>query len=202
MLVLMNELAALHAHSVELTIEAVQSIAPHQLTKPTPCAAWNLAELLDHMTVQNQGFAGAAAGHGANPSLWKTGTQRDDPIAGYLTSATTVADALAEPGVMDKPFALPELSRDQAFTGKQAITMHTIDSLLHAWDVARSIGQNIEPDPALTEFAITVGEQIPDDAERDKPGAHFGSRVAVPAESTVLGHALALFGRSPDWSPA
>lgn len=73
--------------------------------------------------------------------------------------------------------------------------MSGIDSLLHAWYIARSVGQDIELDPALADFAINVGEQIPDDEDRNKSGAHFGPRVPLPYGETALGRVLALFGR-------
>ncbi len=199
MLVLMNTIQILHAQAVQLTVDAAQPITPDQLTRKTPCAEWNLAELLDHMTVQNNGFAAAAAGIGQDDALWITGTQRDDPVGDYLKSATVVTAAFAESGVMHRQFALPELSRDQTFIGSQAIAMHLVDSLVHAWDVARTIGQDIDPDEELTDLALQIAEQVPDADDRSLPGSPFGPRTEPPANATGLDRTLALLGRSPQW---
>lgn len=200
MFVHMDSLHAAHARAVQLTIDAVQPIATHQLTSPTPCAEWNLTELLDHMTVQNHGFAAAAAGQGSDETIWATGAHRADPVGDYLASATVVTEAFADPGIFDRPFSLPELSREQTFTGVQAVTMHMVDSLIHAWDVARSIGHDITPDPELIDKTLQIAEQVPDDEDRRRPGAHFGPRVAVPDQASDFDRALALLGRSPNWS--
>lgn len=202
MLTLMATLRATHTQSVQLTIDAVRSVSPGPLSRPTPCTEWNLAELLDHMTVQNFGFAGAAAGNGADETLWTTGAHRNDPIADYLASASAVTEAFAAPEALERPLWLPELSNEQQFTGEQAITMHTVDSIIHAWDVARSVGATIDPDSDLIGFTVQIGEQIPDGDDRYQPGAHFGPRVTDASQTTSLNRMLALFGRAPDWSPA
>ncbi|WP_026875825.1 TIGR03086 family metal-binding protein [Jiangella gansuensis] len=191
---------AAHARSVQLTVDAVSAVSPGQLTLKTPCSEWNLTQLLDHMTVQNLGFAAAANGAGADDALWATGAHRDDPTADYLASAAAVSDAFAPADVLDRQLWLPELSREQAFSGAQAITMHTVDSVLHAWDVARSIGRNLDPDPELVEFTLGIGHQVPDGDDRRQPGAHFGPRAQIPAGASAWDQTLALFGRSPDWS--
>ncbi|NDL56420.1 TIGR03086 family metal-binding protein [Phytoactinopolyspora mesophila] len=198
----MIDFQAAHPHAVQLTVDAVRSVSTDQLTNPTPCADWDLSLLLDHMTVQNLGFAAAAAGNGTDDAVWVTAGRRADPVADYLASATVVTQAFAEPGVVDRAFSLPELSRDRTFTGSQAIAMHTVDSLVHAWDVARSIGHDIHPDPDLIEATLALVEQIPDDETRRQPGAHFAPRLAVPSQASAFDRVLALLGRAPHWSPA
>jgi uncharacterized protein (TIGR03086 family) len=194
-----TDLQDAHARALQLTVDQVRSITIDQLGRPTPCADWDLAELLDHMTVQNHGFAAAAAGNGADEALWTTGVHREDPVSDYLDSADTVAHAFAEPDVTNRAFTLPELSQDKDFSGSQAITMHLVDSVVHAWDVARAIGHDIDPDEELIERTLRIAEQIPDGASRHEPGAHFGPRVALAAQHTALDRVVALFGRSPGW---
>ena len=198
----MITLRTAHAQSVQLTIDAVRSVSPGQLSRPTPCTQWNLTELLDHMTVQNLGFAGAAAGNGADETLWTTGAHRNDPIADYLASATAVTEAFADQEALDRSLWLPELSKEQQFTGEQAITMHAIDSIIHAWDVARTIDTTIDPAGDLVEFAMKIGEQIPDGDDRQQPGSHFGPRTSGTSDETAWDRTLALFGRSSAWTPA
>ncbi|WP_345217755.1 TIGR03086 family metal-binding protein [Georgenia halophila] len=195
----METLQNAHVRAVDLTVDAVRPITTDQLARRTPCADWNLAELLDHMTVQNHGFAAAAAGAGADEDLWRTGAAREDPVSDYLKSARVVTAAFAAPDVADRSFSLPELSRDQEFAGSQAMTMHMVDSFVHAWDVARAAGRGLDPDPELIDRTLSIAEQIPDDEARRRPGAPFGPPLAVPAGAPPLDRLLALFGRSPAW---
>lgn len=198
MLLRMDSLRTAHAHAVQLTIDAALAISTDQLTWPTPCADWNLTELLDHMTVQNHGFA-AAAGNGSDEAVWTTGAYRHDPVSDYVMSAAAVTAAFAVSDVIDRPFSLPELSREQTFPGSQAITMHLVDSLVHAWDVARAVGHNIDPGQELLDQTLHIAEQVPDSEDRRQSSAHFGPRVALPANASDLDRVLTLFGRSPQW---
>lgn len=196
----MNDPRALHSEAVQLTVEVASLIPSGELDRPTPCSEWDLTQLLDHMTVQNLGFAAAARGHGGCEENWATGARRNEPVAEYLASAEAVLVAVAEPGVLDRSFTLPELSRQHDFSGVQAVTMHTVDSLVHAWDVARSIGRHIAPGDELLRFTVAIGEQILDGEDRSRDGAHFRPRVPALHGSSSWERALALFGRSPNWA--
>jgi uncharacterized protein (TIGR03086 family) len=195
----MDTLTELHIRAVQLTVEAVRPLSPDQLSEPTPCADWDLAALLDHMTAQNLGFAAAATGNREDETVWATGSNRQNAVADYLASASTVIDAFASSDIEQRSFFLPELSREQDFVGSQAVAMHAIDSLIHAWDVARAAGRNITPDSDLVDMTLEVVEQIPDSEDRRAPGAHFGPRAETPASGSKFDHVLALLGRSPSW---
>src|SRR5690349_14873473 len=52
----------IHRHALDLASELVATIRPADLGRPTPCAGWDLAALLAHMTGQNHGFADALRG--------------------------------------------------------------------------------------------------------------------------------------------
>ncbi|WP_181783277.1 TIGR03086 family metal-binding protein [Pseudonocardia pini] len=189
---------SLHRESLDLTLAAARSVTVDRLSAPTPCAGWVVADLLDHMTVQNLGFAAAARGKGADPELWIGGGLRTDPVADLVASAAVVVEAFAEPGVSERPFTLPELSGSD-FPGSQAVVMHTVDSVLHAWDLARSLGTDIAPSAELVRFTLELGEQIPDGDRRLEPGSPFGPRLQVADTAPTLDRALALYGRSPTW---
>ncbi|MGH7292829.1 MAG: maleylpyruvate isomerase N-terminal domain-containing protein, partial [Myxococcota bacterium] len=52
-------LLPLHRIAVLASIDVVDTVRPEDLHLPTPCAGWNLVDLLAHMTVQHRGFAAA-----------------------------------------------------------------------------------------------------------------------------------------------
>ena len=56
----MNLIAA-DAAAVQTTVRLVATVTDDQLTWPTPCAGWDLAALLNHMTDQHHIFATAAS---------------------------------------------------------------------------------------------------------------------------------------------
>src|ERR1700744_1472971 len=69
-----EDVRPLHRIAVLASVDVVSAVTADDLAKPTPCAGWNLADLLAHMTVQHRGFAAAARGHGADEAVWQTGS--------------------------------------------------------------------------------------------------------------------------------
>ncbi len=106
--------------------------------------------------------------------------------------------AFAEPGVLDRGFALPEILPGAAFPAAQAISFHFIDYVVHGWDVASSLGRAYVLDDDLVRAALPVAEAVPDGARRLRPGAAFAPGLdSLPAADTdPMGRILALLGRS------
>src|SRR6185503_14641622 len=116
-----------HRAAVLASVDIVDNVTPNDLHRPTPCAGWDLSQLLAHMTVQHRGFAAAASGDGADPARWDT------------AAAAEVLEAFADDSVLAASFALPDFGPGAAFPGSQAIGFHFVDYVIHGWDVARTI---------------------------------------------------------------
>jgi uncharacterized protein (TIGR03086 family) len=177
------------------TIDLVTRIAPADLTRATPCAGWDLGTLLAHMTAQHRGFAAAAQG-GSSLSIWQP-VHSDDPVASYLDAATELLAAFADPDILDRPFALPEIARAPTFPGRVAIGFHLVDYVVHGWDVSRSRGVPYHPDPTAVAAALPVARAVPTGDTRLAPGAAFAPAVPLPPGAGPLDEILALLGRDP-----
>jgi uncharacterized protein (TIGR03083 family) len=59
-----SDIRPLHRIAVNASVDIVNAVTPGDLDRPTPCAGWNLSDLLTHMTVQHRGFAASARGAG------------------------------------------------------------------------------------------------------------------------------------------
>src|ERR1700743_232368 len=149
-----------HRIAVLASVEVVSAVTADDLAKPTPCAGWNLADLLAHMTVQHRGFAAAARGHGADEALWQPATVADavaaDPVGAYSAAATEVIDAFAGAGGRDSEFALPEFGPGAMFPAAMAIGFHYVDYVVHGWGVGRTLGQASQPPAAVAGPACAV----------------------------------------------
>ncbi|MEQ4205568.1 TIGR03086 family metal-binding protein [Actinopolymorpha sp. B9G3] len=192
------DLRAEHRRAAEATIEVVSRLTHDDLSRPTPCADWNLGDLLAHMIVQNHGFAAAAEGGGADPAIWKVGPLGADPMADHTAATEHVMTAFAADGVLDQPFFLAELT-DQPLPATQAISFHFVDCVVHGWDVARSVGQPWKLDADLLHAALPVAEAVPDSDFRTLPGASFRPRLPSTPADDPLDRILRLLGRSPAW---
>jgi uncharacterized protein (TIGR03086 family) len=194
----------LHRTAVLASADTVNAVTPADLTKPTPCAGWNLAELLAHMTVQHRGFAAAARGRGAEADVWDTATVADavaaDPAAAYSAAAADVLDAFAADGVLETSFALPEFGPGATFPGAMAIGFHFVDYVVHGWDVAVTIGAAFELPDEVIAAVLPLALAVPDGDFRAAEGSPFRPAVATNGEVTDMVRILAHLGRSPAWS--
>jgi uncharacterized protein (TIGR03086 family) len=189
----------LDARVVEATVSLVKQAGLLDLDRPTPCAGWNLAGLLGHMTAQHYGWIAAAVGHGADLSVWQPGPPVADPIGEYAEASRRVLEAFADDGVLDREFTLAEISPVLRFPAAQAISFHFIDYVVHGWDVARSLGLAYQPEPDLLAAALPVALAVPGGEARTRDGAAFAPGVAVPAPAGLLDQIVATLGRRPSW---
>src|SRR5256885_15572129 len=109
----MEELLAAAAAATRGTAEVVARIAESDLSRATPCAAWNLRELLAHLTAQHRGFAAAAAGHGGDADVWRP-VDEDEPVKAHAEAAAAVIAAFAVPGAAGREVELLEVGRTVA----------------------------------------------------------------------------------------
>jgi uncharacterized protein (TIGR03086 family) len=170
-------------------------------TLPTPCPDWTLHGLLRHLVSQNEGFAAAARGGGADLSEWRNGRLGTDPRAAFAASAKLVGEAFAEDGVLERMFELPEVAGGAAFPGAVAIGFHFVDTVVHAWDVAATVGASWEPADELVGPALRIAERVPQTPDSRGPGLAFEPGVVVAAGTPDRERLLALLGRSPAWTP-
>ncbi|MGW6279611.1 TIGR03086 family metal-binding protein [Kribbella sp. NPDC055071] len=188
---------ALDAIAVQTSVDLAARVTSADLAKPTPCRAWTLYGLLAHMATQHYGFAAASRGE-SDPELWKLRDLGDDPVKAYIASAEHVVAAFTEEGVTERQFPLPEFGAGLSFPGRQAISFHFIDYVVHSWDVAKSLGLEVTFTPDVLEAAETVSQLVPTGAPRLTPGAAFAPELTSSSDNP-LDEIVAHLGRSPRW---
>ncbi|MFE3518280.1 TIGR03086 family metal-binding protein [Streptomyces sp. NPDC059166] len=167
--------------------------------RPTPCAGWNLLDLLGHMTAQNHGFAAAARGEGGLPARWRVPDITADPVRAYAESVAATVVPFAEAGGGDREFVLPELGL--ALPGRVAVSFHFLDLAVHAWDLARTLAVEVQLPSTVWESALQVARRVPTGEQTRGRDGFFAPVRPTPGRATPLTETLALLGRSPDWSP-
>lgn len=210
----MTDIRNLNARAVRQSVDIVNRVQVTDLGRPTPCSAWDLADLLGHMTVQHVGFAAAARGDGADPARWKFAPAGDDAVERYAAAAEDVLAAYAALDSLDAELLLPEFAHAKnppSFPAAQAIGFHFIDYVVHGWDVARTLGLEYRLDEELAEPALRVALAVPGGQSRLREGAAFGPALGgtpdgstasdAPSES-ALDQILRHLGRSPSWPQA
>ena len=189
-----------HRVAVLNSIDIVGAARAADLNTPTPCAGWNLADLLAHMTAQHRGFAAAARGFGADPDVWRVdelmGSIMTDPAGTYADAARDVLAAFADDAALQASFALPDFSPNAVFPGALAIGFHFIDYVVHGWDVAKSLGMAYTLPDEVVDAALPLALAVPDGDFREMPEAPFAGVVDIPS-ATNLDRILRHLGRDP-----
>ncbi|WP_018350580.1 TIGR03086 family metal-binding protein [Longispora albida] len=190
----LSDLREADRRAVEATDDIVGLVTAGHLANATPCAGWDLADLLRHMTGQHRGFAAAARGQAVDVRVWEDVDLGADPVRVYQESAAGVLAAFAEAD-LSRRWALHEFGN---VPGSLAVSMHFVDYLVHGWDVARAIGASEELDDELSELALRLGSHWPAGSQQIwGPGAPFGHQVTVPADAPPGQRLLGFLGREP-----
>lgn len=186
----MTDIAARHRETLRATRRIVAGIDRGQFGEPTPCADWNVEELLNHVVSGNWWAAELARGatiEGVGSRL--DGDQLgDDPLDAYDRSAEAAAAAFEAPGVLD---ALCAVSYGPV-PGSVYAGHRFIDVLIHGWDLAVATGQDRTLDPALVDACWAV---VDPQAELLRGSGAFGDEVTILPDADPQTRLLAVLGR-------
>lgn len=171
----------------------VRQAAAGDLGAATPCEGWGLRDLLTHLVEENRRFAAAvtlssgatiAGPAGPGPSV------ADPSLAeAWDRSATELraAFAAAEPTAPVRLEGFPPVTVDLA------LRMQLLDTVVHTWDVAQSVGQVHRPADELVEFVAGFAAAIAQRSPDGTPGVF--APPAPAADGDPWHRALADLGR-------
>jgi uncharacterized protein (TIGR03086 family) len=176
------EAAALQACRV------VDGVTPDQLGDPTPCVAWDVRALINHMVTGNLLFAALVAGseqpERSADHLGDDFQRAFGDAVNALSGAFTKYDVLN--GVFPTPFG--------EGPGKQLVMMRFNELVVHGWDLARATGQTDLLDPRLAEISLRALQSVPVIPRGD--GEAFGAEVGAPPDAGPVERLAAFLGRT------
>ena len=180
----------------------VARIPDQDLTLPTPCPAYALGDLIEHVGGLAIAFAAAASkerdertgqpppGDAARLGAdWRERIPRDLKALGLAWQSPDAWLGTTRIAGMDTP--------------AETVGLVLADELaVHGWDVARATRQPYTCEPDVLEAARQFLEMF---ASPDAPGGAevpFGPATVLLPEAPLLDRVVALAGRDPSWSPA
>src|SRR5579863_385130 len=168
--------------------EKVNQVKPGDMTKPTPCAEFDVQALLNHML---GGLTMLTAAAGGGTATMPEGDQfGSDPGATYDERRDALLEAVQSPGVLERNWEMPFGS----MAGGMMAGIAFMEHLTHGWDVAKATGQDTTlPADLVTECTELV---TPMDAMLRMPGV-CGPRVEVPESASAQDKLIAFMGRTP-----
>jgi uncharacterized protein (TIGR03086 family) len=172
--------------------DLIDRIAAGQWMAPTPCAEWNVRDLVNHLVGMNLVLVALFEG-GPMP---ERGADRlgADPAGAYRRSAAALQAAAARPGVLERSQATPV----GVATGAERLQWRIADLLVHGWDLAQATGVVAELPDDLVEQALTF-------ARAQLPGQPRAGRFAdprpIPDNAPAIDRLAAFTGRPVPWTP-
>ncbi len=181
--------------ALDATEALIAAVGNDQWSNPTPCPAWNVRALVNHLVFGNRMFAAILRDEPASEleNLRRTrdvDQLGDHPVEAYRETGAALRSAFGQPGVLERVF--------QASIGPApgAVLLHLriTELLVHGWDLAHAIGQpaRLPDDVAEEELAFASGQRAPDVPRTGHP---FGPVQPVAGDAPAIDRLAAYLGR-------
>jgi uncharacterized protein (TIGR03086 family) len=167
--------------------DIVRAIEPGQLTNPTPCAEFDVRELVHHLLYWGPPLEAAGRKENVPPAEVSTTDWKGDLLAQLRRTVDAWTPASAWDGTTSMG---PAQVIGEMIVGELVV---------HAWDLARATGQRLDlPDDLLayTYDGIAAG------ADQGREMGLYGPEVPVPSDAPLLDRILGLTGRDAARSAA
>ncbi len=182
--------------AIETAKGVLAGVSTEDMDKATPCASWNVAQLVNHLVGANDFFQAMLAGE---PPSGGGDAVGDDYMAAFDKATAATLAAFSEPGVLEKTITLPF----GAMPGAAFLGLATTDVFQHSWDLAKATGQSTDLDPELaaqllegSKMAIQDAFRGPDGGPNQDQGPPFGAEQPAPAGACAADQLAAFLGRS------
>jgi uncharacterized protein (TIGR03086 family) len=167
----------------------VDRIEPTQLTHPTPCSAFTVHDVLDHMIVLGGSFAYWFRGQEA-PEISAPPVYGWVPAAEFRRAMDDLLDAVNSPGAMERTITAPI----GEMPGSTFARFVAFDGLIHGWDLASATGLTFELPPAVVAAVDEFARHAITAEMRD--GDTFKEATTAPEDASQLERLVAFSGRS------
>jgi uncharacterized protein (TIGR03086 family) len=176
----------------------VAATDPADLGKPTPCPAYRVGDLLEHIGGLALEFAGAAR---KDPRFGGDAPPGDAARLAADWPQRIPGDLAALARAWQEPDAWTGMTRiGGAETPGQVVGLVLADELVvHGWDLARGTGQEFDAEPEVLEAARSFLAMFATPDAPAGPEVAFGPARLLGDDAPLLDRVVALAGRNPAW---
>jgi uncharacterized protein (TIGR03086 family) len=173
----------------------VEGTTPAQFDRATPCTAWDVGALLNHIVgtlwLADALLTDTPPPHGLGPGgLPDTDLVHGDPGVAYKKGAEAARAAAGVPGALEAMHSTPLGEMPAAVLTDFA----TLDLVVHGWDLARATDQSASFDAQLVEHCFGFAQQMIGDQMR---APLIGPPVSVPDTAPAMDRLVGHMGRTP-----
>jgi uncharacterized protein (TIGR03086 family) len=182
--------------AIHYALGCLSCITPGALSGPTPCTAWDLATLLEHVSDSLAALCdGLATGRVSLDPRAPTPDSTEDAWVTTIRAQAGQLLAASAVGTADRPVAIA----DRRLASGIVAAVGAVEIAVHGWDIAESCHCH-RPIPAAlaTQLLRIVPLIVPDPATN----VQFAAPVATSADACPSDRLVALLGRHPGNSMA
>jgi uncharacterized protein (TIGR03086 family) len=188
----MHDLATRYADSIVELDSHVRVIADDRWHAPTPCADWDVRDLLDHVVYETLWVPDVLAGKTLDEVGNRYDGERlgDDPVGAWTRAAALARDAaLAD----DATKGTVHTSGGET-PATEYVTEMLLDTVIHGWDLARAVGIEHTIDPDTAEDLLAWFGPV---AARMRSYGALAAPAEVDPDADAATQLIALSGRTP-----
>ncbi len=175
---------AFHREALGVAQHVVDDIDSSQFDLPTPCDAWNVRQVLEHMIGGNRRIGGDPPAEGED-------VIGVDLSEAYASSAAKAAATFETPGGLDRTY---RLSFGEV-PGHVAVLARSTDQLAHSWDLAKATGMSTDLAPAMYTTGLELLQQR--FAVSGRNPATYADEKLPPDGAAAADRFAAFAGRQP-----
>jgi uncharacterized protein (TIGR03086 family) len=180
--------------AIGYAVGSLSCVTPGSLSYPTPCAAWDLGALLEHVSDS------LAALHEAIATGWVSldvlarapVSSADDLVTSLRTRAGRLLAASAAGGE-DRAVTIA----GRRLTGRQVAAVGALEITVHGWDIAEACRCPRPIPPALATSILAV---IPPVVTQVTRNVQFAGAIPAAPQACPSERLVALLGRNPEGS--
>ncbi|WP_425835588.1 TIGR03086 family metal-binding protein [Streptomyces fractus] len=167
---------------------SLAGLGPGQLARATPCARWDLGELLAHfndsLDAIGEGLGSGCVALDGGPCPVVAGS---DPGAGFRERARGLLGTAVRGG-------RPVVVADRGLSVEIVAAVGAVEIAVHGWDVAQARGERRPVPPALAAELLPLARLFVTGEER---GVNFAEPVGVASGACPGDRLVAFLGRRP-----
>ena len=174
----------LFQRAAEHTALILDGIDESQYESATPCAEWDVGDLIHHLVGSTRYYAAELSGGGhGEPG------ENERPADAYRAAVAVVLEAFADPATMERTFPTPAGD----LSGAQLLPVFFTEAVFHGWDLATATSQDSTIPDDIGAAALVVAEQ---GSEVGRALGVYGPVAPVADDAPDAIKALALVGRT------
>lgn len=187
----MPNIIELYEGARDYMIPIIRGVSAGQMTGSTPCADWNVQQLINHnILVAKFAHAILTGGEQVDASAVDVPLPAEGAEEAFASGSSNVLEAIKVAGMLEKVISTPF----GEMPASNFLMLPFGDILIHKWDLAKATNQATAMDSSMADVCYQVFAPM---ADQGRQGGIFGPEVTVPMDASSRDKLLGLTGRTP-----